>query len=74
MEREMSTKKQIRRERREKTEQGKQGRKVNPATVFMVGIVAAVVVLGVFAFFFQDESNRPPWPGAVWSPEHNHWH
>jgi hypothetical protein len=69
----MSTKKQLRRERREKSEQVKQ-RKMNPATLFMIGIVAAVVVMGVFAFFFQSDTNRPPFPGAVWSPEHNHWH
>jgi hypothetical protein len=70
----MSSKKQLRRERREKTEQVKQRSKVNPATVFMIGVVAAVLVMGVFAFFFQSDTNRPPFPGAVWSPEHNHWH
>lgn len=70
----MSSKKQLRRVRREHTEEVKQHSKYNPATLFMVAVVGAVIVLGVFAFFFRSEADAPPWPGAVWSPEHGHWH
>jgi hypothetical protein len=70
----LSTKKQLRQARREQTEHHKQERKTNPATVFIVLVVVGVVGMGVFAFFFSDPSNDPPFPGAVWSPEHGHWH
>jgi hypothetical protein len=70
----MSSKKQIRRQQRERSEEVKKRSRLNPATLFIFGVVAAVLVMGVFAFFFQSDANRPPWPGAVWSPQHNHWH
>ena len=69
----MSTKKQLRRERMEKEAQGKRA-KMNPATMFMLSVAVAVVVLGAVAFFFGTGVGEPPWPGAVWSPEHGHWH
>jgi len=69
----MSTKKQLRRAKREK-EEGTKRSKLNPATMFMLSVVAAVVLLGAVAFFFGTGAGEPPYPGAVWSPEHGHWH
>jgi len=67
--REMSTKKQLRRARRQRQEVTK---KANPATLFMLGVAAALLVLGTLAFFFGG--GGPPGPGSVWSAEHGHWH
>jgi hypothetical protein len=47
---------------------------MNPATMFLLSVVAVVVVLGLVAFVFRSEGDRPPFPGAVWSVEHGHWH
>jgi len=69
----MSTKKQLRRERRRRQDETKVGKRMNPATLFIVGVAAALIVLGTFAFFFRGDA-RPPFPGAVWSVEHRHWH
>jgi hypothetical protein len=68
----MASKKQLRRRQREQQQSSKK-RKTNPALVFMIGIAAAIVVFGLAAFFLVD-SPEPPWPGAVWSAEHGHWH
>lgn len=44
--------------------------------VFIVGIVAAVLLTVVGAMVLGNRSDRgdPPWPGAVWSEAHGHWH
>jgi hypothetical protein len=68
----MASKKQLRRRQREQQEIGKR-RKANPALIFMIGIAAVVVVLGLAAFLLVDRP-EPPWPGAVWSADHGHWH
>jgi len=71
----MSSKKTRRRERQKQKQQGRSGR-FNPATLFMVGIFVTIVLLVAGALVFGDRSaqDEPPWPGAVWSAEHNHWH
>jgi hypothetical protein len=69
----VSSKKQLRRARQAK-EQEEKKRKVNPVWLFLVSIAALVVVAGVVTFFFGADHGPPPWPGAVWSPLHNHWH
>jgi hypothetical protein len=70
----VSSKKQLRRERRQQEKTGKTGTKVNPAVLFVLSILAVVLILGSVAFFVRGESEPPPWPGAVWSAEHGHWH
>ena len=70
----MSSKKQLRRERQAKQQFEKQKTKVNPVWMFLLSIAAVVVVSGVVFFFFGPDRGPPPWPGAVWSPDHNHWH
>ena len=70
----MSSKKQLRRQRQEKEEQEREGRKLSPATLFIVGIAAAVLVLGATAYAFRADNGEPPWEGAVWSELHGHWH
>jgi len=71
----MSSKKQLRRKRQKEKEERPRG-KVNPAVLFIVGIAAVVLALVVGVALFGGESGpgEPPWPGAVWSPAHNHWH
>lgn len=70
----MSSKKQLRRERRRQERQEKRRTKRNPATVFIVAIALALVAVGVFAFFVKGDRGEPPFPGAVWSEAHGHWH
>ena len=70
----MSSKKQLRRARRERAAQEKTHGKWNPVTLFIVSIAALVLVLGVASFFLGEDHGPPPWPGAVWSSLHGHWH
>lgn len=69
----MSSKKARRRKRQE---QRQRPRKRNPATLFILGIALALLLLAVGALVFGNRSGAgdPPWPGAVWSAEHGHWH
>lgn len=70
----MASKKELRRKRRQE-KQEKHGRgKMDPATLFIVVVVAAIVALTAVGLFLRRDSEPPPWPGAVWSPEHGHWH
>ena len=72
----MSSKKALRKQRRkaEKEEEKKKG--MNPALLFILAIgVAVLVTLGVsFAVGGSSAPGDPPWPGAVWSDAHGHWH
>ena len=72
----MSSKKEIRRRRRERAREQKERGGPNPAILFVLGIAAAVLItLGAFAAFGDREGRgAPPWPGAVWSSAHGHWH
>jgi hypothetical protein len=71
----MSSKKQLRRKRQKEEEERPRG-KVNPAVLFIVGIATVVLALvaGVALFGGASGPGEPPWPGAVWSPAHDHWH
>lgn len=73
----MSSKKARRRERQqsERKQESLRG-KLSPVTLFMLGIGAAVLIAIVGAVVFGGGSDRgnPPWPGAVWSAPHGHWH
>lgn len=68
----MSSKKKLRQKRRERKTENRKPR-VNPATVFMLITVAAVVLLVLIAMF-RGSDRVPPRPGAVWSEAHGHWH
>jgi hypothetical protein len=72
----MSSKKEIRRKRREREQEEKDAGGRNPALLFVLGIAAAILIT-VGAFFVLGNPGGPgdpPWPGAVWSAEHGHWH
>lgn len=71
----MSSKKQ-RRKQRQQEEEERPRRKANPAVLFIVGIGAVVVLMlvGVLVFGEGGGPGEPPWPGAVWSSAHGHWH
>lgn len=70
----MSSKKARRRERQEKQQEESQRRgRLSPVTLFILGIGAALVITTLVTVFFVDRSDAP-WPGAVWSEAHGHWH
>jgi hypothetical protein len=48
----------------------------NPATLFIliVGAALLVIVVGALLLGGSAGAGEPPWPGAVWSPSHGHWH
>ena len=71
----MSSKKARRRERQDQKQEGRRTG-LSPATLFILAIGAALVVIVVASVVFGDRPGRDeaPWPGAVWSPAHGHWH
>ena len=71
----MSSKKARRRERQEQNQDRGRGR-LSPVALFILTIGLAILVTVVGAIVFGDRSGRgePPWPGAVWSAAHGHWH
>ena len=71
----MSSKKARRRERQEKSQDTERAR-ISPVTLFLLSIgVVLLLTVGV-TVVLGDRSDRgdPPWPGAVWSAAHEHWH
>lgn len=73
----MSSKKAHRREQRRRERQSNRRRgRLSPVTLFILGISAAVLITVAARLVFGDQSGRgaPPWPGAVWSQSHGHWH
>ncbi len=68
----MSSKK-ARRRKLQKQTQDRSRRAVSPAILFILGIGLAVVLTVVGTAVFGDRE-EPPWPGAVWSDQHGHWH
>ncbi len=71
----MSSKKARRRKRREQ-DQERQGTGLSPVTIFILSIGVVMLLTVVVAVVFGDRSDRGerPWPGAVWSAAHEHWH
>lgn len=70
----MSSKKARRRERQQKKQEEVRSRgKLSPVTLFMLAIGTALVITALVNVFFVDRGD-PPWPGAVWSDAHGHWH
>lgn len=72
----MSSKKELRRRRREQQHEKKERGGRNPALLFALGIAAAILItLGAFMVLGNPGGpGEPPWPGAVWSAAHGHWH
>ena len=72
----MSSKKARRRKRRKREEEERRQSKRNPVTIFMLSIAVAIVLTAVVMWVFGDAAGagEPPWPGAVWSSSHGHWH
>lgn len=73
----MSSKKARRRARQQQElEEAGRGSRLSPVTLFILSIGAAVLLTVAAAIVFTDRSDRgePPWPGAVWSSPHDHWH
>ena len=66
----MSSKKQRRRQAQRKEAEKP---RFNPATLFMVLILAALLAVA-FAAAIIDSDPGGGQPGQVWSPEHQHWH
>jgi hypothetical protein len=48
-------------------------RRLSPTTLFILGIGLALVLTVIVTVVFVDRE-EPPWPGAVWSAPHGHWH
>ena len=54
---------------------GKRRRKINPGTAFTLTVAVVILLIVVGVLLFGDAgAGEPPWPGAVWSSEHGHWH
>lgn len=71
----MSSKKQLRRKRKQEKAEAARTKGVNPATAFIVIVLVAFVIVGLVAVLRGGpDVGPPPWPGAVWSAEHGHWH
>ena len=70
----MSSKKALRRERveRQEAESRRRGRP-GPVALFIIAVGVALVGTVAVAFFVGDRP-EPPYPGAVWSEAHGHWH
>ena len=68
----MSSKKARRRKDQEQA-QDRSRRTISPAIKFIlaIGLALALVVLGTVILGDREE---PPFPGAVWSAQHGHWH
>ena len=68
----MSSKKARRRKAQEQA-QDRGRRTLSPALMFILGIGLALALVVAGAVIFGDRG-EPPFPGAVWSAEHGHWH
>lgn len=72
----MSSKKDLRRKRREQELEEKKARgSLNPAWKFIIGIALTLALIaGGYMVLGGGGPGEPPWPGAVWSAAHGHWH
>ena len=67
----MSTKKQRRRER--PRQKGTTKARLSPVSIFVLSIAALLLVVGVIGSLLGN-NREPPWPGAIWSEAHGHYH
>ncbi|TVR52213.1 MAG: hypothetical protein EA421_14205 [Gemmatimonadales bacterium] len=72
----MSSKKARRKKRQQKEAKEKGRGKLNPAHLFILamGVVLLFIVVGAVVLGASGAPGDPPWPGAVWSASHGHWH
>lgn len=72
----MSSKKEIRRKQREREQEKRERGGRNPALLFALGIAGAILITvgAVVLLGGSGGPGDPPWPGAVWSAAHDHWH
>lgn len=72
----MSSKKARRKQRREQNQEQAGRRSFSPVTIFLIGIGVALLLIVAASVAFSDRSSEgdPPFPGAVWSAAHDHWH
>ncbi len=68
----MSSKKARRKKVQEQTQEQKR-RALSPVTIFMLCIGLAMTLTVAASIVFGDRE-EPPFPGAVWSAQHGHWH
>ena len=68
----MSSKKQRRRERKVQKDTTSKPR-FSPVSIFLLSIAALLIVVVVIGSLTGTNS-EPPWPGAIWSEAHGHWH
>jgi hypothetical protein len=68
----MSTKKQLQRERQR--QKGTTKARLSPVSIFVLSIVALLLVVGVIGSLVGSDLPPPPWPGAIWSETHGHYH
>ena len=68
----MSSKKARRRKLEEQAQDASRTR-LSPVTLFILGIGLALLLTVVGSVILGDRG-EPPFPGAVWSAQHGHWH
>ena len=49
-------------------------RKRSPLPIFFWSIGLVLLLAGVTGFLMRGDHGEPPWPGAVYSEAHGHWH
>lgn len=72
----MSSKKARRRKRQANQEKEGGRGKLNSANIFILvmGLALVVIIVGAVVLGGSGATGDPPWPGAVWSASHGHWH
>ena len=72
----MSSKKERRKKRQAAQEQSGSRKRWSSATIFMLvmGLTLVILVVGALVLGDSGTQGEPPWPGAVWSSSHDHWH
>jgi hypothetical protein len=71
----MSSKKSVRKQKKEAA-QARSAAKGDSSRRLLVYVGLALALVVVAAFFLRGSNapGDPPWPGAVWSQAHGHWH
>jgi len=73
----MSSKKSVRKQKKEAAQaQAASKGSRDPSRRLLVYVGLALVLIVGVAYFLRGTNSPgdPPWPGAVWSQAHGHWH